>query len=209
MSLQLNAFMTTLQHNIDTVGFISPQIRKRLWIDLLDEQPCYKLFKLYHKETKSLYSIMHYFFYNAPKYRFHYCNGNDAITKFYKLISLDTINLTQKQTLKLIFLYVYLQSLQTSFMPEMFAVWWCKDEHGLCKWCSDTVCVSSEKFNYTTQCCGVLKLTFHEFDDLDKFTQIVLNLNSYCRQCCRPLYTVKDVAHYLFPYDMYFCTVCD
>jgi hypothetical protein len=206
-TLLMLAFKHTLYNGVVTSGYVSRHDRKQLWKRLLSKEPSYDLLKIFYKETNNLGNVLQFLFTKkCVDINFH--SEANALTKLYGFINKDITNLSAKQTLKFIVLYLYLNELNQTFMPEKFAVFWCKNEINLCKWCAD-VYVCSENAQYMTVCCGNLKLSYHDHYDLNDFTEIVTDINSYCRQCFRSLYTIKDVTDHRFPYSMYFCTLCD
>nr|WRQ96357.1 maco-A 121 [Mamestra configurata nucleopolyhedrovirus A] len=206
-SLSLLAFKHTLQCGTPTNGYVTTRTRKHLWKQLLSVEPSYEWLKIFLRETKNLGNVLRFLFTNKCVEVNVWSEAN-ALTKLYTLINKDITNLTTKQTLKFIVLYLYLNDLDKLFMPEKFAVFWCKSKSNLCKWCAD-VYVSSESNKYMTECCGNLKCLYYDHYDVRNFTNTVTDIDSYCHQCHRPLYTIMDVTNQRFPYNMYFCTLCD
>ncbi|ACH88635.1 hypothetical protein HaMNV_gp113 [Helicoverpa armigera multiple nucleopolyhedrovirus] len=206
-SLSLLAFKHTLHCGTPTNGYIATRTRKHLWKQLLSLEPSYEWLKIFLRETKNLGNVLKFLFANKCVEVNVWSEAN-ALTKLYTLINKDITNLTTKQTLKFIVLYLYLNDLEISFMPEKFAVFWCKSKNNLCKWCAD-VYVSSENGRYMTECCGNLKFSHYDHYDVRNFTNIVTNIDNYCSYCYRSLYTIMDVTNQRFPYNMYFCTLCD
>jgi hypothetical protein len=209
-SLRKLAFQCTLRHNLKTHGFVSRQDRFQLLAEVLCMDPTYEYLKLYYAETKQLGSILKFMF--AKKYfNMTDCADANAITQFYSLLRIDITNLNQEQTLQFVAFYLYLLGLNATFMPERFAILWQRDKENLCKWCSsDSVYVASANVYYTTVCCGILKLSYYDNYELDGFTtDIVTNINSYCRRCFRAMYSVQDVQEPAFPHNMYFCSLCE
>ncbi|WBB27231.1 hypothetical protein [Mythimna sequax nucleopolyhedrovirus] len=205
--LSLIAFKQTLRCGTPTNDYVAPDTRKHLWKQLLSLEPSYEWLKLFLQETKNLGNVLKFLFRNKCV-EINFWSEANALTKLYSLINKDITNLTSKQTLRFIVLYLYLNDLDISFMPEKFAVFWCKSINNQCKWCAD-VYVTSENGKYMTECCGNLKFSYYDHYDVGNFTNIVTDIDSYCRQCHRPLYTIMDVTNHRFPYNMYFCTLCD
>lgn len=212
-SLQSLSFNVAVDNAIPitAANCVPAVVKKYLWQQLFAAGPpaTHCLYK-YLKETGDLGLILQCLFYwNAFDLSEKYEEYN-AINQLYELISLDLTNLTNKQTLKFVILYLFLNTTKQQCLPERFAVFWCRDKKSLCKWCTeDGVYVAAEDKYYFTDCCGKRKISYHVYYEPDDFNSIVTDINSYCYACRLPLYTIKDVESYNFPSSMYFCTLCD
>jgi hypothetical protein len=210
VSLKMSAFKCTLYNKVKNAAHhVTSLDLKYLWKVLLDKELTDYHLQLLFTETKRLDRLLSFVFTTDRAITMTQCTHANASTQLHAFFYKDLTNLTRMETLRFAMIYTFLLSLNETFLPERFAIWWLGDKEGLCKWCTDEcVYVRSEETMYLTPCCGKFKLTYHDFDKPQLLTKIVTSMNSYCCKCQRPMFSVHDLEKYKFPKDMYLCTIC-
>ncbi|AIE47784.1 orf104-like protein [Peridroma alphabaculovirus] len=209
-SLQLLAFRAALAHDIDVdaANSVPDVVRARLWTALIGVQRTADHLRRFLADTRDLDAVLRTLFADGVEQERLY--EPNAINRLYELMLRDLTNLDQTETLEFVTLYLHLNAVARSFMPERFVVLWCRDKTNLCKWCTDDcVYVAKEENYYMTSCCSNLKAAYYDHYESQGFTATVTDIHSYCSRCRRPLFNVYDVETYNFPYDMFFCTLCN